>query len=279
MTKTALTWPMPPSQSESRRLAALRRLQLLDTPADPAFDRITQLAQTLFDVPIALISLIDEDRQWFKAKCGLHVSGTPREQAFCNYTILHDSVFVVPDARAHADFAMNPLVTGEPFIRFYAGAPLIVAPETRIGSLCIIDTELRAFNEEDSRLLARLAQVVTDEIWLRTLASGQSPIVPHFVPDRQKTEPAPLITGVQVRAARAMLGWSIDALSLKTGLSPNTIKRMEADEQSRPSSQSTAAKVMDALEGAGIVFIGHDAANPGVQLLSKPARNKDQQEI
>ncbi|MDT0188618.1 GAF domain-containing protein, partial [Microbacterium sp. ARD31] len=141
MIKTALTSPIPPRQHESRRLAALHRLQLLDTPPDPAFERIAQLAQTLFDVPIALISLLDEDRQWFKARCGLDVPGTPREQAFCNYTILHDSVFVVPDARSHADFALNPLVTGEPFIRFYAGAPLVVAPEIRLGSLCIIDKE------------------------------------------------------------------------------------------------------------------------------------------
>ncbi|UYW25092.1 GAF domain-containing protein [Methylorubrum extorquens] len=276
MTRTALTWPMPPGQSESRRLATLHRLQLLDTPPDPAFDRITQLAQTLFDVPIALISLLDEDRQWFKAKCGLHVSGTPREQAFCNYTILHDSVFVVPDARAHADFALNPLVTGEPFIRFYAGAPLIVAPGTRIGSLCLIDRKLRAFNEEDSRLLARLAQVITDEIWLRTLASGQNRVFPHFAQGRPRTETPSLITGLQVRAARAMLGWSIDELSLKTGLSPNTIKRMEADEQSRPSSPSTTVKIKEALEGEGIVFLGHDAADPGVQLVRKISNNKDQ---
>jgi DNA-binding XRE family transcriptional regulator len=135
---------------------------------------------------------------------------------------------------------------------------------------------LRAFNEEDSRLLARLAQVITDEIWLRTLASGQNRVFPHFAQGRPRTETPSLITGLQVRAARAMLGWSIDELSLKTGLSPNTIKRMEADEQSRPSSPSTTVKIKEALEGEGIVFLGHDAADPGVQLVRKISNNKDQ---
>ena len=158
---------MPPGQSESRRLAALHRLQLLDTPPDPAFDRITQLAQTLFDVPIALISLLDEDRQWFKAKCGLHVSGTPREQAFCNYTILHDSVFVVPAARAHADFALNPLVTGEPFIRFYAGYPVRTAEGLALGSLCVLDTEPRRLREREMRALRELALLASDEVQRR----------------------------------------------------------------------------------------------------------------
>lgn len=267
MIKTPFTSPMPPRQNESRRLAALHRLQLLDTPPNPAFDRITQLAQSLFEVPIALISLLDEDRQWFKAKCGLNVPGTPREQAFCNYTILHDSVFVVSDARAHADFALNPLVTGEPFIRFYAGAPLVVAPEIRIGSLCIIDRQPRTFSEENRWLLARLAQVVTDEIWLRSLASGQGRMPPDFRQLERSSAASSVITGVQVRAARAMLGWSIDELSLKTGLSANTIKRVEADDQSRPSSRSTITKVKEVLEGEGVVFIGHGAAAPGVQLV------------
>lgn len=267
MIKTAFTSPMPPRQNESRRLAALHRLQLLDTPPAPAFDSITQLAQSLFDVPIALISLLDEDRQWFKAKCGLNVPGTPREQAFCNYTILHDSVFAVSDARAHADFALNPLVTGEPFIRFYAGAPLVVAPEIRIGSLCIIDRQPRTFSDEDRWLLARLAQVVTDEIWLRSLATGQDRVLPDLMHVRGRVAPSCAITGVQVRAARAMLGWSIDELSLKTGLSANTIKRVEADDQSRPSSRSTITKVKEVMEGEGVVFIGHSAAAPGVQLV------------
>lgn len=267
MTMAALTSPLPPRQNESRRLAALHRLQLLDTPPDPAFDRIAQLAQTIFGVPIAIISLLDEERQWFKAKCGLEVPGTPREQAFCNYTILHDSVFIVPDTRAHADFSTNPLVTGEPFIRFYAGAPLTVAPETRVGSLCIIDRQPRAFSQEDAQMLARMARVVVDEIWLRSLASGQDRSCLDPAEVRRTSAESVIITGVQVRAARALLNWSIDELALQAGLSPNTIKRVEADDGRRPSSHQTITKIKMTLEARRVVFLGHDSAAPGVQLI------------
>ncbi|MFY9292148.1 MAG: GAF domain-containing protein [Methylorubrum rhodinum] len=269
MIKTAPTAPIPPRQNESRRLAALYRLQLLDTPPEPAFDRITQLAQRLFDVPIALLSLLDEDRQWFKAKCGLDVSGTPREQAFCNYTILHDSVFVVPDAQADAAFSTNPLVTGEPAIRFYAGAPLTVAPETRLGSLCIIDRTPRTFSEDEARLLARLAQIVTDELWLRSLTANTGHNLPSFTQARPGSTAVSMITGMQVRAARAMLNCSIDKLAANTGLSANTIKRVEAGDQTRPSTHATITTIRSILEAQGVVFIGHDAAAPGIQLLKE----------
>lgn len=267
MIKTTLTSPRPPRQSESRRLATLHRLQLLDTPHERAFDRITQLAQSLFDVPIVLISLLDDDRQWFKAKCGLDVSGTPREQAFCNYTILHDSVFIVPDAQADAAFSTNPLVTGEPSIRFYAGAPLTVAPETRVGSLCIIDRKPRSFSEEESRLLSRLAKIVTDEIWLRSLTANTGHMLPRHEQDRHDSSAASLIAGMQVRAARALLSWSIDKLATETGLAANTIKRLEADRLAQPSSHATINRIRATLEAQGIVFIGHDAAAPGVQMV------------
>ena len=254
-------------QHESRRLAALHHLQLLDTPSELAFDRITQLAQSLFDVPIALISLLDEDRQWFKAKCGLNVPGTPREQAFCNYTILHDSVFVVPDAKADRAFSTNPLVTGAPFIRFYAGAPLTVAPETRLGSLCIIDRKPRTFSDEEARLLARLARIITDEIWMRSLAANTGRRLPIDTQPKSVFTAPSMITGVQVRAARAILSWSIDELAVKSGLSANTIKRVEADDRTRPSTHATITTIRATLEAQGVVFIGHDAAAPGVQLL------------
>ena len=267
MIKTAPISPTPPRQSESRRLAALHHLQLLDTPPEPAFDRVTQLAQSLFDVPIALISLLDEDRQWFKAKCGLDVPGTPREQAFCNYTILHDSVFVVPDAKADRAFSTNPLVTGAPFIRFYAGAPLTVAPEARVGSLCIIDRKPRTFGEDEARLLSRLAQIVADEIWLRSIAINFRHDRPPTEQNRTASTANSIIVGAQVRAARAMLSWSIDKLSTKSGLSANTIKRMEAESKDRPSSRATMNAIKLTLEAEGVVFIGHDAAAPGIQLL------------
>ncbi|KQO57354.1 diguanylate cyclase [Methylobacterium sp. Leaf86] len=260
---------MAPRQNESRRLAAIHRLQLLDTPPEPAFDRIVQLAQSLFDVPIALISLLDDDRQWFKSKCGLNVPDTPREQAFCNYTVLHDSVFVVPDARADAAFSANALVTGEPFIRFYAGAPLVVAPETRVGSLCIIDRKPRTLNADEALLLERLARVITDELWLRNFAVTPGRKLQPFTPAKHSVNTEPMITGMQVRAARAALSWSIDKLAAKTGLSPNTIKRAEADQQDRPSSLATIKIIRANLEAQGVVFIGHDTAAPGIQLISQ----------
>lgn len=269
MLKTTLIAPIAPRQNESRRLAAIHRLQLLDTPPEPAFDRIVQLAQSLFDVPIALISLLDDDRQWFKSKCGLNVPDTPREQAFCNYTVLHDSVFVVPDARADAAFSANALVTGEPFIRFYAGAPLVVAPETRVGSLCIIDRKPRTLNADEALLLERLARVITDELWLRNFAVTPGRKLQPFTPAKHSVNTEPMITGMQVRAARAALSWSIDKLAAKTGLSPNTIKRAEADQQDRPSSLATIKIIRANLEAQGVVFIGHDTAAPGIQLISQ----------
>lgn len=258
---------------ESRRLAAVHRLQLLDTPPEPVFDRITRLTRTLFRVPISLISLLDDERQWFKSKCGLDIAGTPREQAFCNYTILHDSVFVVPDARADAAFSANRLVTGEPFIRFYAGAPLIVGPETRVGSLCIIDQKPRTFSEEDGRLLTRLARIITDELWLRSLATNidQPPVCSQRAGLSSNTDP--LVVGMQVRAARSMLGWSIEKLADKSGLSANTIKRFEADDHTRPSSHATVATIRTTLETQGVVFIGHDVAAPGLQLIRSQSSN------
>lgn len=109
---------------EAARLLALQRANLLDTPAEMRFDRITRLAASVFEVPICLISLVDSDRQWFKSKVGLDVCQTNRDISFCGHAILHDDIFIVSDATEDARFASNPLVIHEPHIRFYAGAPL-----------------------------------------------------------------------------------------------------------------------------------------------------------
>ena len=259
-----------PVMNEGARLAALHRLELLGTPAEPAFDRITQLARTLFQVPIALVSLIDEDQQWFKAKCGIDVARTPRDQAFCHYTILHDSVFVVPDAKANPTFAANPLVTGKPHIRFYAGAPLTIAPGIRLGSLCIIDTEPRVFDAADVRRLAGLAQVLIGEIWLRDqtqVAAPHSAFEQTGLPLAQLDFGIkPFLTGAQVRAARGLLDWSIGQLSSAAGVSPNTIKRLEAGNDKLTVRGSTVTAVREAFELNGIVFIGHDMTSAGVRM-------------
>ncbi|VVD76351.1 putative diguanylate cyclase AdrA [Pandoraea aquatica] len=152
---------------EAERLAALRRYEILDTPPEPAFDRIVRLASHVLGAPISLVSLIDESRQWFKARRGIDASQTPRSMAFCAHAILSDDVLVVPDARADRRFADNPLVTGDPNIRFYAGAPLRTPEGHRLGTLCVIDRRPRDLDDEKRGLLADLSALVVDELELR----------------------------------------------------------------------------------------------------------------
>ena len=124
---------------EQRRLAALHSYKILDTPNEERFDRIVRMAARVFGSPIGLISLVDKDRQWFKATIGLDAKETPRAISFCTYAIQQRDVFVVGDAAGDERFANNPLVTGEPKIRFYAGAPLITPGGQAIGTVCVID--------------------------------------------------------------------------------------------------------------------------------------------
>ena len=126
--------------NEIQRLESLYALDILDTPPEPAFDRITRLAAQQFSTPIVLISLVDPARQWFKSKVGLAADETPREVSFCQFAIMDDEVMQVTDAARDPRFANNPLVTGDPRIRFYAGAPLITDKGFRLGTLCLIDS-------------------------------------------------------------------------------------------------------------------------------------------
>ncbi len=153
--------PIP--ADEAQRLAALRRLEVLDTPAEERFDRLTRLARKLFDVPIALVSLVDGDRQWFKSKQGLEVCETPRGVSFCGHAILSHEVLYVPDALGDPRFADSPLVTGDPHIRFYAGAPLVIDGR-RVGTLCINDRRPRELGENELQTLRDLADCVQDEL-------------------------------------------------------------------------------------------------------------------
>lgn len=156
------TTPQP--ADEQRRLRELRALGLLDTAPDERFDRITRLAQRVFDVPIALVSLIDEDRQWFKSRVGLDVSETDRAVAFCSRAIERDEVLHVPDAHADIRFAQNPLVTGDPHIRFYAGHPIKGPDGAKLGTLCVIGREPRELTDLERLVLRDLAEVVEHEI-------------------------------------------------------------------------------------------------------------------
>ena len=150
--------------NELERVCALQELQMLDTPPETRFDDITQEAMSYFQVPIALVSLVDSTRQWFKSCQGLGASETDRNISFCGHAINHDDILYVPNALEDLRFSTNPLVLGEPFIRFYAGAPLIIRANVRVGTLCIIDSQPREFSDEELAVLRELANVVQYEL-------------------------------------------------------------------------------------------------------------------
>ncbi len=154
--------PRPPD--ESTRLATLRAMKLLDTAREERFDRITRLASRLFDVPMAMVSLVDSDRQWFKSSFGVEFAETPRAWSFCGHAILTNELFLVPDARLDPRFADNPLVVNPPEVRFYAGQPIRAADGSRLGTLCLLDRRPRTLDAEARRDLADLAAWVESEV-------------------------------------------------------------------------------------------------------------------
>ncbi|MEQ8586421.1 MAG: histidine kinase dimerization/phospho-acceptor domain-containing protein [Thalassobaculaceae bacterium] len=162
-----LSVPLP--SDETDRLAELIWYQILDTPPEDGFDRITRTASRLLDAPIALVSLVDKDRQWFKSKCGLAVGETPREDAFCTYTILQRTPLIVEDALADDRFRNNRLVVSEPRIRAYAGIPLVTESGFALGSLCVLDTRPRVFTDDQVSSLKDLAETVMDLMRYRLL--------------------------------------------------------------------------------------------------------------
>ncbi|CAO3426562.1 response regulator [Azospirillum doebereinerae] len=182
--------PLPPG--EDARQAVLDSYCVLDTRPEPGFDTITKLVSHVMRCPIALVSLVDRDRQWFKSRIGMDATETPRDLAFCAHAILGDAVMVVTDTLQDPRFADHPLVTGGPRLRFYAGAPLIADGE-RLGTLCVADTYPRPFEERDAETLAQMARLVVDELNLR-----------REVLRRERAE-------AELTQARATLGAAIDA--------------------------------------------------------------------
>lgn len=162
---------MATTNIEKRRLAALDRLGILDTPPEERFERLTRIARQYYDVKIALFTVLDNERQWFKSRQGMDTPETPRSVAFCDYAIQQDKVFLVSDAAVDPRFSSNPLVTGEPFIRFYAGMPVREPSGFKIGTLCIIDDKPRQFNEIDLNVLRSLASIIEDELERSYLAA------------------------------------------------------------------------------------------------------------
>jgi diguanylate cyclase (GGDEF)-like protein len=151
----------PVVDNESLRLETLRALEIVGSPRSMAFDAITQLAADTFACPIAFVSLLDDNQQWFKASCGLGTPSTPRSVAFCNHTILGTDVFIVENARRDPRFASNPLVTGAPGVRFYAGVPITIEGH-RVGAFCVNDTRPRHFSDADAERLRQFGRIVEE---------------------------------------------------------------------------------------------------------------------
>ena len=155
---------IPPG--EQRRLAALRELGILDGPPQDGLDRITTILASALNVPIALVSLVDAHRQWFASKVGLAVRQTPRDVSFCGHAVAARAMLVVPDALLDARFADNPLVTGPPRVRAYAGAPLLLDDGSAIGTLCAIDYRPREFDAQHLSTLSYLADLAVQQLRL-----------------------------------------------------------------------------------------------------------------
>src|SRR3954453_5563450 len=157
--------PIP--TNEKQRLKVLWQYDLLDTVPEEIFDDLTELAARICEAPIAMITLVDEDRQWFKSKVGVNLSETSRDISFCGHAITQSEIFIVPDATKDARFADNPMVVSDPKIRFYAGAPLITPDGYALGTLCVIDKVPRELREDQKSALRVLARHVVSQLELR----------------------------------------------------------------------------------------------------------------
>ena len=196
--------------NEAARLAAVRAYQILDTDPEQAYEDLVFLASVICRTPIAVLTLIDEHRQFFKAKVGLPVSETSRDVSFCAHAILETGNFVVNDASVDPRFATNPLVTGDPKIRFYAGVPLRTPDGLALGTICALDSVPRELTDEQTRALEVLARQVMVQLELRRVILGLEDALPQAAaPATQRSGPSPAELGVTAERARALLGQGV----------------------------------------------------------------------
>jgi len=237
--------PVPLPENEDDRLAALQRLNILDTDPEALFDRITTLAQTTFGVSSAAVSLVARDRQWFKSICGWGIQETPRDESICTYAILDSSVMVVEDVTADERFAGNPLVE-ENDIRFYAGAPLSLNSDIRVGTLCLLDDRPRSFGEQKREMLTTFADVVVDLIEARRTTYE----IEYLRSALKEAQDAVIITeAAPLNPPGPRIVWSNEAFSRMTGyeageLIGKTPRILQGPETDRP----VLNKVRSALE-------------------------------
>jgi signal transduction histidine kinase/CheY-like chemotaxis protein len=195
--------PAPKPEADAERVRALRELDLLDTVPEERFDRITRLTRSLFQVPIVAVSLVDADRQWFKSAYGLQTCETSRDVSFCGHAIVTpEPVFVVPNAQRDWRFSDNPLVVGEPHLRFYAGSPIKNSRDHVLGTLCIIDTKPRELDEDQRRLLRDLADMVQAEIRSQEIGQLRLEINERRAAEAQAAQQAERIRALYQVAAR-----------------------------------------------------------------------------
>ena len=256
-------YPLPPD--ESLRLRDLERQGVLDHPADEHFQRLVSLTATVLEAPIALISLVDRDRQWFLAHHGLDISGTPRSMAFCAHAIADDQTLVVADASQDSRFAGNPLVTGEPHIRFYAGAPLQSWQGHNLGTLCVIDRQPRQLAPAQVALLEELAQLVRRELELRralTLnpltglahrASFLDQAVPELARARAGQEPLALLALELDQFSQVRMRWGHEA-------SDSALRDVAACLQGQHRPQDLLGQIGDQAFAMLMVDVDHRAA-------------------
>jgi diguanylate cyclase (GGDEF)-like protein len=217
--------PLPANEAE--RLDSLRSFGVLDSLPEQGYDDIVQIASSISDSPIALISLIDENRQWFKARVGLDVPETARDLAFCGHAILHpDDVFIVEDALEDERFASNPLVLSDPSIRFYAGAPLTTSSGLAFGTLCVIDTVPRELNENQIRTLQALARQVMAQLELRRAIDE----LKDSAREREAARQQLVISTQQLKAANEALARE-STTDVLTGLANRRAFELKLDEE------------------------------------------------